>query len=94
MRLYRGPCRKKAYLVVKIQFASCVGVGKAHIVTDPAEIIQAMRLICEKVAMDNINRFESKIPFSLPHLGVVRIDIEKMTGKANLPGISQDGKDD
>lgn len=77
-----------------LAFASCIGVGKAHIVDDPVEIIEAMKLICQKVAADNIGRFESKIPFSLPHLGVVRIDIEKMTGKANLPGISQDGKDD
>ena len=50
----------------------------------------ATRLICEKVAADNLDKFESKIPFSLPHLGVVRIDISKITGKANLPGVSQD----
>lgn len=77
-----------------LAFASCVGMGRAHIVKDPMEIIEAMKLICEKVAKDNIERFESKIPFSMPHLGVVRIDIDQMTGKANLPGISQDGKDD
>ncbi len=77
-----------------LAFASCIGFGQAHIVDDPDEIIFGMRLICEKVAKDNIGRFESKIPFSMPHLGMIRIDIDRMTGKANLPGISQDGRDE
>ena len=64
--------------------------GKGHVVEDDEEKMMATRLICEKVAADNLDKFESKIPFSLPHLGVVRIDISKITGKANLPGVSQD----
>ena len=71
-------------------FASAILFGKGHVVEDDEEKMMATRLICEKVAADNLDKFESKIPFSLPHLGVVRIDISKITGKANLPGVSQD----
>lgn len=73
-----------------LAFASAVLFGKGHIVEDDEEKILGTRLVCEKVAADNLDKFESKIPFSLPHLGVVRIDVTQITGKANLPGISQD----
>ena len=71
-------------------FASAILFGTGSVVEDEDEKILATRLVCEKVAADNLDKFESKIPFSLPNLGVVRMDISEITGKANLPGISQD----
>lgn len=71
-------------------FASALMFGKGSVVEDDAEKIMALRLICEKHAADNLDKFESKVPFSLPHLGVIRVDVAEATAKANLPGVSQD----
>ncbi len=71
-------------------FCSAVLKGTAHLVEDPEEVRHAMWLICSKTSPDNLHNFAGAMPFSMPHLGVVRIDVDEITGKANLPGISQD----
>lgn len=66
-------------------FASAVLYGKAEILEDDEEKTHAMRLICQKHAPDNTATFDRRISFSIPHLGILKIRISEITGKANLP---------
>ncbi len=71
----------------ELAFASVIVFGKAHVVEDDEEKIMAMTLMQKKLSPDNMAAFGRGIPFSLTHLGVVRIDVTEITAKANLPGL-------
>ncbi len=71
-----SPCRAE-YL-----YRSVIIRGRAHIVEDPAEQIEALRSLMEKYQPEGgYGTFpEEKVKIT----GVVRIDIEEMTGKEDL----------
>lgn len=65
-----------------LQFKSAVAFGKAEIVTDDKERIEAMRLICQRFLPHHMDAFETSIARSLPRTAVVRISLtEPPTGK-------------
>jgi len=64
-------------------YESAVAVGKCVIVSDETEKIAALRAICEKYAGSSMENFDAAIAKSLHKTCVCRIDIEKITGKAN-----------
>ena len=63
------------------EFSSAVAFGTARFITDDAEKIKALRLICEKYTPDNMPNFDAAISASLGRTGVVRIDLDSVTGK-------------
>ena len=50
-------------------------------VTDDAEKIRALRLICEKYAPSNMEGFDEAIRKSLAHTGIVKIELREVSGK-------------
>lgn len=63
------------------EFESAVAFGTAHIVEDEEEKIEGLRLITEKYTPGNMPYFQVALDASLKITCVVRIDIEKTTGK-------------
>lgn len=66
-------------------FASAMMMGKAEIVEDDGEKLHAMRLFCQRHAPENLGSFDRRISYSIPHLGIVRITVNEITAKANIP---------
>jgi len=66
------------------QYESAVVTGKCTVVPENDEKIMALRAICEKYAASNMSGFDEKIANSLHRTCVCRIEIENITGKANL----------
>lgn len=62
-------------------FESAVITGNASEVTDDAEKIHALRLICERHTPANMAAFDRAIEKSLKITSIWRIDIEEITGK-------------
>ena len=66
-------------------FASAVAFGRAAEVTEEAEKIHALELLCRRHTPDNMDAFDRAVAKSLPRTAVWRIDVEEITGKAKLP---------
>ena len=66
------------------EYESAVATGKCHIISDEAEKIIALRAICEKYAKSNMDAFDAQIDKYLHNTCICRIDIETITGKANI----------
>ena len=65
-----------------LEFKSAIAFGKAELVSDTAEKIEAMRLICERYLPQHIDAFDVSIARSLARTAVVRITLsEPPTGK-------------
>lgn len=65
-----------------LQYHSAIAFGKAQLVTDEAEKIQAMRLICQRFLPQHMPAFDASIARSLAHTAVIRIRLtEPPTGK-------------
>ena len=64
------------------EFESAVATGRAAMVTDEGEKIHALRLICLKYAPSNMQAFDGEIAKMLSRTGVLKIEIESVTGKA------------
>lgn len=65
-----------------LQFKSTIAFGKAEIVEDDAEKIEALRLICERFLPKHMDAFDTSIARSLARTAVVRIRLyEPPTGK-------------
>ena len=65
-----------------LQFKSAIAFGKAEIVTDEAEKIHGLRLICERFLPHHMDAFDQSIARSLSRTAVVRITLtEPPTGK-------------
>ena len=62
-------------------FSSAVLFGRAQSVADDAEKIAALRAICERYTPDNMEHFDAAIQKSLAVTEILRISIEKITGK-------------
>ena len=68
------------------RYESAVATGRAAEVTDSAEKIHALHLICEKYAPSHMAGFDAAIARSLPATTVIRVVIEAATGKENPLG--------
>ena len=65
-----------------LQFKSAIAFGKAEIVTEDAEKIHGLRLICERFLPQHMDAFDQSIARSLSRTAVVRITLtEPPTGK-------------
>jgi nitroimidazol reductase NimA-like FMN-containing flavoprotein (pyridoxamine 5'-phosphate oxidase superfamily) len=73
------------------EFESAVIFGTASIVEDEDERLAALRLISEKFTPDSMPFFESAAESGLKLASIVRIDIERITGKRKKYG--KDGKE-
>lgn len=62
-------------------YHSTIAFGKASAVTDALEKIEALRLLCEKYAASNMEHFDHEIDRSLHRTGVLKIELEGVTGK-------------
>jgi nitroimidazol reductase NimA-like FMN-containing flavoprotein (pyridoxamine 5'-phosphate oxidase superfamily) len=66
------------------EYESTVAIGKCYIVSDDEEKIMALRCLCEKYAMSNMEHFEESVAGSLNKTCVCKIEIESITGKSNI----------
>ena len=65
-----------------LQFKSAIAFGKAEIVTEDAEKIHGLRLICERILPQHMDAFDQSIARSLSRTAVVRIMLtDPPTGK-------------
>ncbi len=65
-----------------LQYKSAIAFGKAEIVTDDAEKIHGLRLVCERFLPQHMDAFDQSIARSLSRTAVVRITLtEPPTGK-------------
>lgn len=65
-----------------LQYKSAVAFGRAEIVTNDAEKIYALRLICQRFLPQHMEAFEESIARSLSHTAIVRITLtEPPSGK-------------
>lgn len=62
-------------------YESAMVRGHAEEVTDDAEKINALRVICEKYTPSNMPRFDAAINKSLEITAVYKINIDEVTGK-------------
>lgn len=62
-------------------YKSAVAFGRAEVVTDEAEKIHALRLICEKYAASNMGGFDEAVLKSLSQTGIVKIELREISGK-------------
>ena len=74
-----------------LEYESAVVNGKAFSVTDEKEKIYALKLICEKYALSNIDNFENAINRSLHRTNIIKIEIDDIYGKRKKYG--SDGKE-
>ena len=65
------------------EYESAVAIGSCVMVQDPEEKKMALRLICDKYAVENKANAEDAITRSLPRTGIGKILITEITGKAN-----------
>lgn len=65
-----------------IQYHSAVAFGRAEVVTDEKEKIEALRLICERFLPSHMDAFDASIERSLSRTAIVRITLSAPpTGK-------------
>lgn len=65
-----------------LQYKSAIAFGNAEIITDDAEKVEALRLICLRYLPQHMNAFDTSISRSLARTAVVRITLtEPPTGK-------------
>ncbi|WP_294467129.1 pyridoxamine 5'-phosphate oxidase family protein [uncultured Anaerofustis sp.] len=74
-----------------LEYESAVVNGKAFSVTDEKEKIYALKLICEKYALSNMDNFENAINRSLHRTNIIKIEIDDIYGKRKKYG--SDGKE-
>lgn len=79
-------CVSNAYVDQEVythRYESAVAEGKAVIVVDREEKLHALRLICGKFAPGSIKDTDAYILPKMDKTGVVRMDIETLSGKVN-----------
>ena len=64
-------------------YESVIVTGKASIIHDETEIIEKLKLLCERFAPKEIQRREEVINKYLKAVCIVKISIENITGKKN-----------
>lgn len=76
------PCYEEEKNNFTEHYRSAVAIGRAAIVTDDAEKIEALRLICERFLPNHMARFDEAVARSLSYTTVVRITLtEPPVGK-------------
>lgn len=65
-------------------YESAVVTGTAEELTNDAEKMEALQLLCQKYTPDNMHKFQSECDRSLFRTAVWKIRIESITGKAKL----------
>ena len=58
-----------------LEYKSATAVGKAELVTDGQERVEALRAICQRFLPQHMNAFDEALSASLPHTAVVRITL-------------------
>ena len=66
-------------------YESAVAFGQAEEVTEEAEKIHALELICRRHTPGNMGNFQSAVARSLARTGIWRITVDEITGKAKRP---------
>lgn len=69
-----------------IAYTSAIVFGVAQEVTEEAEKIHALRLLCLRYTPTGMDAFDEAIRRSLKATGVWKIHIDQITGKQNNPG--------
>lgn len=64
-----------------IEYESAIATGRAFFIRDEAEKKTALRSLCRKYAPNIMDKFETTVPRNLQRVCVLRIDMEKVTGK-------------
>lgn len=64
-----------------IRYQSVLVAGRAREVTDPAEKIEALRLICEKYCPEDMGGFQKELDKALSRTGIWEILMEEITTK-------------
>jgi len=67
-----------------VAYESAVAEGMCETVTDIDEKIAALRALCEKYAKDYMGDFDSAVKKSLHLTRVMKINIDTITGKADM----------
>lgn len=65
-------------------YRSVIVFGKASILEDEQEIRAAARAIGRKYSPNMDDKIEQEIKIEFPHMAIVRLDMEHMTGKEGL----------
>jgi len=66
------------------EYESAIADGKCCIVSDDEEKLTALRVISEKYAKGSMDQFDAKIAEYIHRTCVCKIEITRITGKANL----------
>ncbi len=66
-------------------YESAVAFGRAHVVNDPAEKREALEMLVRRFCGGITPEAENALREWFPRATVVRIDIERITGKAHRP---------
>lgn len=64
------------------EYESAIVMGTAEIVSDEEKKLEALRLLCCKYTPEHLELAEETAKKAVGHTGIVRIRIEKITGKA------------
>ena len=67
------------------EFESAVATGECEIVSNEEEKMMALRIISEKYAKSNMENANAKIAEVLHRTCVCKIEIARISGKANMP---------
>lgn len=65
-------------------FQSVIVTGTAVEMTDPAEKVEALRALCQKMTPEFMNAFETAVEKSLDVTAVWKVHMEDISGKAKL----------
>lgn len=65
-------------------YESAMAEGECREVTDDAEKVHALRLLCEKYTPTNMAAFDKAVAASLERTGVYKISLHSVTGKAKI----------
>ena len=66
-----------------VRYESAVAHGRARLVPDGQEKMDALTVLCEKYFPDRRDEIAASLPSGSGHTLVYRIDIDQLTGKAN-----------
>jgi nitroimidazol reductase NimA-like FMN-containing flavoprotein (pyridoxamine 5'-phosphate oxidase superfamily) len=66
------------------QYESAIATGKCFIVENEVEKINALKRLCEKYALCNMENFETEMEKNFTRTCVCKIKIETITGKGNI----------
>lgn len=65
-------------------YESAMIEGECTEVTDDAEKVRALRLLCEKYTPENMGSFDAAVAASLARTGIYKIKMLSLTGKAKI----------